>query len=190
MILNQSLKKLRKSALAAGIFLVNTAFGMGSPLKTVESFDLKRYMGDWHVIAYIPNWIEKDCVSSVESYALRADGQIDNWFVCHKSDGSEVRLNALAWIKDDKNMGEWKIRFNWNTCVGSLPVPLSFAYALIDLDLESYQWAVVGHPNRNLLWIMAREPHLDDPTYETLLGRAAHQGFDVHKLVRIPGIQK
>jgi apolipoprotein D and lipocalin family protein len=36
-------------------------------------------MGDWYVIASIPYFAEKDCVDSIESYALRPDGKIDNW---------------------------------------------------------------------------------------------------------------
>ena len=49
------------------------------PLRTVSHVDLPRYMGDWYVIANIPYFAEKNCYDSIESYALRPDGAIDNW---------------------------------------------------------------------------------------------------------------
>jgi len=46
------------------------------PLQTVPHVDIRKYMGDWYVIANIPNLAEKDCVDSIESYALRPDGEL------------------------------------------------------------------------------------------------------------------
>lgn len=43
-------------------------------------------------------------------------------------------------------------------------------YWIIDLDPE-YQWAVVGHPGRDYLWILAREPALDPAVYDGILNR-------------------
>lgn len=158
-------------------------------LKTVPYLDLKRFMGDWHVIANIPNFVEKDCIASVDSYALRPDGKIDNWFVGKKRDGSEVRLTALAWVHDPKTQSEWQVRFNWDTFLGRIPIPIHFAYDVIDLDTENYSYTVVGHPNRNLVWIMARTPSIDDQLYSQLISRIREQGFDPKKVVRLPGLK-
>ena len=177
-ILNQTL------ALSALPFLASQA--QAADLKLYPFVDIQRYMGDWHVIANIPNFIEKDCVSSVESYALRPDGLIDNWFVCRKADGSEKRLTALAWVKDTKTRAEWRIRFNWDTFLGNIPIPLHFGYYVLDLDSENYSYTVVGHPNRNLLWIMSREKTMSDSLYHTLVNRAKEQGYDVSRIVRLP----
>ncbi len=185
----KSLKKLKK-ILNQTLLLSALPFAatqtQAADLKLVPFVDLHRYMGDWHVIANIPNFIEKDCVSSVESYALRSDGMIDNWFVCHKADGSEKRLTSLAWIKDTKSQAEWRIRFNWDTFLGNIPIPLHFGYYVIDLDTENYSYTVVGHPNRNLLWIMSREKTMNDSLYQTLLNRVKEQGYDISRVVRLP----
>jgi apolipoprotein D and lipocalin family protein len=50
------------------------------PIRTVESVDLKRFMGDWYVIACIPTFIETDAFNAVESYKLAEDGTIKTTF--------------------------------------------------------------------------------------------------------------
>ena len=180
------LENFTKATLTTGLILAKTALG-ATELKPVSHVDLKRYMGDWNVIANIPNFIEKDCVSSVESYALRDDGKIDNWFVCHKADGKETRLTSLGWVEDPTTNAEWRIRFN---LFGFIPFPISFSYVVIDLDATDYKYTVVGHPNRNLLWIMARDKTMDDKTYQEILDRVEKQGYDLSKIVRLPNTGK
>ena len=69
-----------------------------SPLRTVSMVDLPRFMGDWRVIANIPYFAEKNTVDSVESYALRPDGTIANWFVYrkHSFDAEQKRFDFTA----------------------------------------------------------------------------------------------
>src|SRR3954463_8024524 len=83
------------------------------PLTTVSHLDIPRYMGDWRVIANIPYFAEKGCVDSVESYALRPDGRIDNYFTYRKKsfEAPQKRLKALAWVHDTKTNAEWRVRF-------------------------------------------------------------------------------
>ncbi len=179
------LQNFTKTALTSGLILAKTALG-ASDLKPVPHVDIKRYMGDWNVIANIPNFIEKDCVSSVESYALRDDGKIDNWFVCHKANGKEIKLNSLAWIVNHTSNAEWRVRFNLDTFLGHIPFPISFSYVVIDLDAHDYQYAVIGHPSRSLLWIMARTKTLDEKTYQEILSRVEKQGYDLSRIVKLP----
>src|ERR1700733_5169440 len=69
----------------AGVLaLLTGCTAVKEPLRTVSHVDLQRYMGDWYVIANIPYFAEKNCYDSIESYALRPDGAIDNWFTCRK----------------------------------------------------------------------------------------------------------
>ena len=185
----KTLKKLNKTihrTLLFGSLPFFSAQAHTADLQLVPYVDIPRYMGDWHVIANIPNFIEKDCISSVESYALRSDGQIDNWFVCHKADGSERRLTSLAWIKDHQTQAEWRVRFNWDTFFGNIPIPIHFGYYVIDLDAQNYSYTVVGHPSRNLLWIMSRSKTMNDSLYQELLKKVKDQGYDTSKIVRLP----
>ena len=152
---------------------------MKEPLKTVPHVDLPRYMGDWYVIANIPYFAEKNCLDSIESYALRPDGDIDNWFTCRKKsfDAPMKRIaNALAKVQDTSSNATWTVHFF---------KVISVKYLIIDLD-PNYQWVVVGHPSRRYGWIMSRNKTLPDATYRQILKRLADQGYDPGKFVMVP----
>lgn len=149
------------------------------PLKTVDHVDLDRYMGDWFVIANIPSLsAEKGAVGSVERYARRTDGDIDNVFEAYAGSffGRKVRFKARAWVVDKKSNAEWKVQFFW---------PIRFAYLTTDLD-PGYQWTVVGHPSREYLWIMSRSKTLDEATYQAIVKRCADQGYDISRIRKVP----
>jgi len=159
--------------LAAGCSSIST------PLQTVPHVDLSRYMGDWYVIANIPYFAEKDCVDSVESYALRADEKIDNWFTCrNKSFDAPMKrkANALVTVKDKTTNATWSVRFF---------KIIAIQYLILDLDPD-YQWTVVGHPSRNYGWIFARSKSLPDSTYQAILQRLSTQGYDITRFRKVP----
>jgi apolipoprotein D and lipocalin family protein len=150
-----------------------------TPIHTVEQVDLPRYMGDWYVISEIPNLAEKNCYDSVESYALRPDGDIDNWFSCRKN-SFEAPMNritsARAKVADPNTHATWHLRFY---------KILSVDYVVLDLD-PGYQWVVVGHPSHRYAWIMARSNSLPAPLYESILARTQAQGYDPQRFVKVP----
>jgi apolipoprotein D and lipocalin family protein len=51
---------------------------------------------------------------------------------------------------------------------------------------EDYSWAVVGSPDREYLWILARAPAVSVAAYEAAVSIARANGFDVQRLVRTP----
>jgi apolipoprotein D and lipocalin family protein len=152
---------------------------MKNPLRPVAHVDLPRYMGDWYAIANIPYFAEKNCVDSVESYALRSDGDIDNWFTCrNKSFDAPMKrkANALAVIDDKASNAVWHVKFF---------KVISVQYVVLDLD-PMYQWVAVGHPSRNYGWVMARAKTMDDSTYQGALASLASQGYDVSRFKKVP----
>jgi apolipoprotein D and lipocalin family protein len=55
-------------------------------------------------------------------------------------------------------------------------------YWVIALD-PGYQWAVVGEPDRDYLWILSREPSMDRAQFEQLKARAEAMGYDLSPLI-------
>ena len=147
-------------------------------LRTVPRVDLKRYMGDWRVIAHIPYFAEKGCIDSIETYAARPDGWIDNVFTSRKGSfaAKPSQVRAIAWVHNQETNAEWRIRFFHL---------ITAKYLVLDLDPD-YRWTVVGHPSRKYGWIMAREKTLPDSTYRGILARLAAQGYDPAAFVRVP----
>ena len=165
--------------LAAAGTLSTGCASVKEPLKPVAHVDLPRYMGDWYVIANIPYFAEKNCFDSVESYALRPDGDIDNWFTCRKKSFDapmERKATALATVTDKASNAVWSVKFF---------KIISVKYVILDLD-PNYQWVAVGHPSRNYGWIMARTKTLDEPTYQAILRKLADQGYDPNRFQKVP----
>ena len=144
------------------------------PLRTVDYVDLSRYMGKWYEIASFPQWFQKNCVASSATYALRKDGKVDvlNQCLDKTPDGKLRTAKGKAWIVDDHSNAKLKVRFFW---------PFSGDYWIIDLGAD-YQYAVVGHPNRNYLWILNRSPRMDSAVYDGIIERLKKQRYDISRL--------
>jgi apolipoprotein D and lipocalin family protein len=148
------------------------------PIHTVPYVDLNRYLGNWYVIANIPYFLEKGKVASYDTYSMRPDGRMNNVFTFRKGSltAPEESWHGVAWVVDKQSNAEWKVRFIW---------PFYATYLVLELDPE-YRWAVVGTPERKLLWVLARDRSLDDATYAEILKRIQAQGYDTNRLAKVP----
>lgn len=149
-----------------------------SALKTVDHVDLNRYLGDWYVFANIPYSLENGKVGSLDHYALRPDGRMDNIYkFCRGSlDAPMEQWKGVAWVHNKETNAEWRVQFLW---------PFRVPYLIIDLD-KDYQWSVIGYPSRKLAWVLSRQPALDEATYRGILKRMESQGYDSSLLQKVP----
>lgn len=134
-------------------------------------------MGDWYVIANIPYFAERDKVATLDRYALRADGRIDNIYVFRKGfDRPQQQYDAIATPVPGSGNAHWKVQFVW-----------PFKADLLVLEVApDYQWALIGHPSRKYAWVFAREPAMDEARYRELAARLARFGYDPAELRRVP----
>jgi apolipoprotein D and lipocalin family protein len=144
------------------------------PLQTVSHVDLNRYMGKWYEIASFPQRFQKGCVASAATYTLRKDGDVDVFNQCRDKtlDGKLRDAKGKAWVVDPKSNAKLKVRFFW---------PFSGDYWIIDLG-TNYEYAVVGHPKRNYLWILCRSRQMDSAVYDGILQRLKNQNYDLARL--------
>lgn len=147
-------------------------------LATVNKVDLERYMGRWHVIACVPNFFENGKVATVDIYARRPDGNIDNIYAFRKKsfDAPEKQWSGTARVTNTQTNAEWKVRLIW---------PFTNDYLILELD-PNYRWAVVASNKGKLLWVLARERRLPHAVYADLLERIDRRGLDSSRLVRVP----
>ena len=155
----------------------------GGPVRTVPSVNLDRYAGEWFEIARLPNRFQRECVGEVRArYTRRPDGRIDVLNQCRTERGRK-EASGIARIVDARTSAQLKVRF--------APAALSFLpfvwgdYWIIGLA-EDYSWAVVGSPDREYLWILARTGRLDEQRLAAARTAAAANGFDMARLVQTP----
>jgi apolipoprotein D and lipocalin family protein len=151
----------------------------GPPLAVVEALDLDRYLGRWYEIASFPQRFQEGCVATQATYARREDGRIRVENECRDGsfDGALRRAEGVAWRADPNGSpAKLEVQFFW---------PFRGDYWVIELDPE-YRYAVVGHPSRAYLWILARERSLDPALYARLLERIERHGYDLSRLRETP----
>jgi len=89
--------------------------------------------------------------------------------------GKQVAWRPPAVVPDSGN-ARLKVRIG--------PVPFAGDYYVIGLDDRDYRWAVVGHPSRNYLWILSREPQMSPGRYDKIVAEVQRLGYDPTRIVR------
>jgi apolipoprotein D and lipocalin family protein len=145
-------------------------------LRTVPHVDLTRYVGTSYDIASFPQRFQRGCTGTTATYTLRPDGSIDVINRCRDRSltGKERVARGRARVVDRSTNAKLKVSFFR---------PFWGDYWIIDLGSD-YEYAVVGHPGRDYLWILSRTPKMDGAVYEGILGRLREQGYEVERLER------
>ena len=161
------------------VFLILSVWGCQTmqPIHTVESVDLKRFMGDWYVIASIPTFIETDAYNAVESYRLVEDGTIETTFRFNKGgfQGPVKTYTPRGFVEDQQSNAVWGMQFIW---------PFKAEYRIIYLS-DDYGQTIIGRTQRDYVWIMARRPSIPEEDYKRLVTFLKEQGYGSEKIRRV-----
>lgn len=158
--------------------LTGCVSGSRTPIPPVPRVDLPRFMGDWHVIAHIPTFIEKDAHDAVESYTLAPDGTISTTFTFRAGspDGPVKRYTPRGFVRDRENNSTWGMQFIW-------PIKAEFLIASLD---AGYTQTIIARNARDYVWIMARTPQIPEADYARHVAQLQAWGYDVTRLRRVP----
>jgi apolipoprotein D and lipocalin family protein len=164
---------------AAALTLVSGCIeGGGEPMDTVPYVDLKRFMGDWYVVANIPTVLEKDAYNPLERYKLNPDGTIATTFTFNKGgfDGPLKTFHPKGFVLNKETNAHWGMQFLW---------PIKGDFRIIYLD-DDYQTTVIGRSKRDYVWVMKRTPELTNAEFEEMKAFIESVGYDASKLQRPP----
>lgn len=147
-------------------------------LQTVSNVDINRYAGKWYEIASFPQRFQKGCHCTTAEYTLSQEGYIIVENRCNKGGfrGKTAYIKGKAFIEKNSGNAKLLVQFFW---------PFKGKYWIIELA-DDYSWAVVGHPNRQYLWILCRKPVMAEETYNALLTKIKAKGFDTDLLAKTP----
>lgn len=159
--------------LASGFITMNSV----QATETSSGIDLQRYMGRWYVIANIPYFPERGKVSTYDEYILRKDGRIDNIYGFKKAFGKkEKQWKAIATVTPDTGNRKWTIKF-----FGFLNAD----YEILEIAPD-YSWVIIGHPKREMGWVLARDPKMADELYESLVKKFEKYDYKISNFKRVP----
>jgi apolipoprotein D and lipocalin family protein len=151
-----------------------------SPLTTIASLDVPRYMGTWYEIAKYPNRFQKKCAADTRAdYQLQSNGRVQVTNRCRMESGEMNEAVGEARQIGPSTSPKLQVRFapSW---LSLLPFVWG-DYWVVDLD-EGYQLVAVSEPKRVYLWVLSRTPMVDPNQYDALLKRLKAQEFDLSKL--------
>jgi apolipoprotein D and lipocalin family protein len=172
--LARKLAGLRRVPGLGALVLWGAAACQNAPLDVVDDVDLQRFQGRWFEIARLPRATQIDCAGTTASYKLTSERELVVTNECAVGGLNGVRRQVKASAKVTNAAIPAKLSVDFGGFFGD--------YWIIDLDRDGYRYAVVGHPTRQYLWILSREPTLDPLTFAPILERAAGKGFDTSKL--------
>jgi len=149
-----------------------------APIQTESNVDLERFMGDWYVIAHIPTFLEDEAFNAVETYELGESGRVKTTFRFNNKafDGKEKVYRPTGFVQENTGNGRWKMQFIW---------PFKGDYRIGYLSPD-YQHTIIARQKRDFVWIMARNPMIDDADYAFLVRQVELLGYELDKLRKVP----
>ena len=138
--------------------------GIPEDVRPVDNFEVERYLGRWYEIARLDHSFEHGLSRVTADYSMRRDG------------GVRGINRGYSELNDNWEEAEGKAYFVKTPDIGYLKVsffgPFYGAYIVFELDHQSYQYALISGPDKSYLWILARNPHLDEDIKDTLIAKA------------------
>ena len=161
--------------LALLVFIAGCSTAPPDGVKSVSPFDVNRYLGQWYEIARLDHSFERGLSEVSATYTLQSDGSL------------EVLNKGYDAKRDKWKSATGRALFTGPQTQGSLKVsffgPFYGGYHVIALDQVGYQWAMISGPDRDYLWILARNKTLAPDIREALLNQAAKLGFSTKELI-------
>jgi len=157
--------------------LISSCLNIPENVSPVTGFDVDRYLGTWHEIARLDHSFERGLEKVTAEYSYRDDGGIkvvNRGFDPVKNRWKETI--GKAYFVGDSNLGRLKVSF-WGPFYG--------AYNIIDLDKKNYSYSLVCGPKKSYLWILAREPHMEESLKSELIKKAKALGFETDKMIYV-----
>lgn len=166
---------MKPLALLLGTFLLAGCAVTPQGVTPIEDFELDRYLGTWYEIARLDHRFERGLSQVSATYSKRPDGGIDvlNRGLDSRT-GQWKEATGRAYFIDEPHVARLKVTFFW---------PFYGGYNVIALDREHYAYALICGPNRNYLWVLARDRQLDATIIQQLVATAGRLGFETGQLI-------
>jgi len=155
--------------------LLAGCMGMPKGVEPVDDFELDRYLGKWHEIARLDHTFERGLERVTAEYSLREDGGVrvvNRGYSTKKNAWNEAE--GKAYFVEHENLGYLKVSFFG---------PFYGSYVIFELEESGYEYAFISGPDTSYLWLLAREPSVDQPVMDHFLARAEELDFDLDDLI-------
>ena len=143
--------------------------------------DLQRYLGTWYEIARLPMRHEpREYTDITATYSLQPDGKVKVDNRARDAEGEVKQSVGEAEVVEGSGSAKLEVSFMPD---GLKWVPFTKGdYWILRLDPD-YRTALVGSPDRKYLWLLHRQPKMDDASKAAWLEAARAQGYTLDDLI-------
>lgn len=148
----------------------------GAPPPVAYVDPAKLYTGDWHEIAFRPNWLTEGCVAGITRYTPKAKAtEVGVRDSCREKtlEGNEKVVEGTGYILDPG--ANAKIRVDY--------FPFVSRETWVAALAPDYSWFISVTPDFGELNIFTRDPQLSPQLKDDLTARAKAMGYDTGLLV-------
>lgn len=171
------MKNLKFLAFLLIPLVLTSCTGIPTGVEPVSSFELNRYLGKWYEIARLDHSFERGLEQVTAEYSLREDGGVrvlNRGFSTSKGEWDEAE--GRAYFVEDEDTGYLKVSFFG---------PFYGSYVIFELEQADYSYAFISGPDTSYLWLLAREPTVDEAVLTEFRERSSALGFDIDELILV-----
>ena len=165
---------MKKLILLLGVFCLGSCTGIPEGIQPISNFELPQYLGRWYEIARLDHSFEKGMQQVTATYQMREDGGVrvlNEGFLAEKNTWDQAE--GKAYFVESENIGYLKVSFFG---------PFYGSYIIFELD-ENYEYAFVTSTNKSFLWLLAREPVINQELQQRFISTVAALGYDIEALI-------
>jgi apolipoprotein D and lipocalin family protein len=145
------------------------------PMAPIARLDLARYGGTWYEIARFPVRFQQGCTATTATYAVTVPDTVSVLNRCRDGapDGPLRQISGTARVVGP---GQLSVRLG--------RVPFAAPYWVLWVA-QDYSAAVVGVPQGNAGWILARSPNMPGAQRAEAEAVLMRNGYDVTRLIEV-----
>lgn len=143
-------------------------------------FTMRDLQGEWHILAHIPYFLERNRVAPTIRFEPRPDGKQNEYFTARKGgfDAPAKTFRQVTWVPDAARPYRLRTRLFH-------VIPAHYSVLWIDRQAGI---ALLGTEDRDKAWIFSRAPSIAPEAYQAALKQFSLQGFDATRILRIPQV--
>lgn len=151
------------------LLVAGAALAADPPLPVVEDLELGRLVGQWYEIGSIPTFFTRGCIDPYSRYTQVAPERFEVVTTCHAAGDPSETSDSDAELRVAQGGVPAKLEISY--------VPFVWGDFWVLERGPDYGYLVVGHPNRDYLWIYGRRQRLEPALLGGVLQRIAGLGF-------------
>lgn len=165
---------IRSSYLLIAVVCMSACTGIPEGIQPVSNFEIQNYLGQWYEIARLDHSFERGMEGVTATYSIRDDGGVkvlNEGFLVNENIWDQAE--GKAYFVNQEDVAHLKVSFFG---------PFYGSYIVFQLG-ENYDFAFVTSTNKSYLWLLAREPVIDDSLKQEFINLVTGLDYKADELI-------